>query len=78
MANDANLKLVLKLFLSKETCQENIVSNENRPYYHGVWTRERRVTAQQEVCLEAMAANTCTHSTSKILAINLVQDLPER
>lgn len=33
MANDYNLKIVLKLFLSKETCQVNIFSNENRQYY---------------------------------------------
>ena len=34
MANDPNLKIVLKLLLSKEICQVNIVSDEVRPYYH--------------------------------------------
>jgi len=31
-ANDVNLQF--KLFLSKETCPVNIVSNENHPYYN--------------------------------------------
>jgi len=43
MAKEYNLKIVLKLFLSKETCQVNIFSNENRQYDDKFWTRAKSV-----------------------------------
>lgn len=43
MAKEYNLKIVLKLFLSKETCQVNIFSNENRQYYDRNFGQELKV-----------------------------------